>query len=380
MNLLFITEVIPFPVFGGEKLRTYAWCKIFPGIFDKVIAVTGKTSNKAYEAYSFDRIDFHEYDFGSQLSGNKLINCLKTFKKNRELIRLFEKLIHDNPIDVVFIDYQFQGQYIRYFKSKGLPVIYGTHNVQSRISYQQPPRSIRNKISNALARLICAVHEIYYFRKADALIAVSEKDHQYYKKFIQAYKTFVIPNFLIDEDYAIPDAKKNDYVIMSANFEAFQNSAGLEWFIDKVWTKPVFENRKLLLAGIGSDTLLKKLNSSCVFKNIEALGKLDNLKPLIASARVSVVPLLHGSGTRLKCIESMALRTQLLSTSKGAEGIEHEGSIAIADTPEGFAEALAEILEDKMDTTEKAYNVFMNIYSSKPNRAIFKSIIEQITK
>jgi len=74
------------------------------------------------------------------------------------------------------------------------------------------------------------------------------------------------------------------------------------------------------------------------------------------------------------------LRTQLLSTSKGAEGIEHEGSIAIADTPEGFAERLAEILEDKMDTTEKAYNVFMNIYSSKPNRAIFKSIIEQVTK
>jgi hypothetical protein len=380
MTLLFITEVVPFPVFGGEKLRSYAWCKIFSGLFSNVVAVIGKTTNKAYEEYAFDNIDFHEYDFRSKLSYNKLINCLKTFRKDKELIILFEKLLKENTVDVVFIDYQYQGQYIQFFKSRGIPVIYGTHNVQSRISYQHPSLSFINKISYTLAFLLYAIHEWYYFRKADALIAVSEKDNQYYKLYIPDAKTFVIPNFLMEENYTLPGIKKQDHVVMSANFGAFQNSAGLEWFLEKVWPNPIFENYKLVLVGIGSDTVIKKLNSTNAFRNVQAMGEVDDLKKYIASARVSVVPLLHGSGTRLKCIESMALRTQLIATSKGAEGIEHEGSIVIADTPELFAGKLSEILEGKIDYTEKAHAVFINKYSSKPNSAVFEKIIEQVMK
>jgi glycosyltransferase involved in cell wall biosynthesis len=379
MTILFISQVIPFPVNGGEKLRTYAWCKILSEIFDKVVAVIGKTKNKDYEGYGFEKIDFHEFDFRSDLSYNKLINCLKSFKKDKRLISLFEKLLKDHQFDVVFIDYYYQGQYINYFKSKGIPVIYGTHNVQSKISYQRPSQSFVNKISNTLEYFLYAIHEWFYFRKADALIAVSEKDHQYYKKYIPDHKTFVIPNFLIEEDYGIKNNEKQDYVIMSANFEAFQNSAGLEWFIEKVWTNRIFENRKLLLVGIGSDAVFKKLNHDHLFRNIEAIGAVDDLKPYIKAARVSIVPLLHGSGTRLKCIESMALKTQLLSTSKGAEGIEHEGSIIIADAPELFAERLSEILEGKIEYTEKAYTVFLNKYSSKPNTSIFMNIVKNIS-
>jgi hypothetical protein len=380
MTILYITEVIPFPVIGGEKLRSYAWCKIFSGICDKVVAVIGKTGNKDYEKYAFNKIDFHEYDFRSRLSDNKLINCLKTFKREKELVILFERLLKENPFDVVFIDYRYQGQYIQYFESKGIPVIYGTHNVQSRISYQHPSVSFKNRISYILTFLLYAVHEWYFFRKADALIAVSEKDNKYYKLYIPDHKTFVIPNFLIEENYTLPGITKQDYVIMSANFAAFQNSAGLEWFVEKVWTNRIFGNKKLLLVGIGSDTLLKKLNSSNSFRNIEAVGEVDDPKHYIACARVSIVPLLHGSGTRLKCIESMALRTQLISTTKGAEGIEHEGSIVIADTPESFAEKLSEILAGKIDYTEKAYKIFMDKYSSRPNCDVFKNIIEKVTK
>ena len=77
-------------------------------------------------------------------------------------------------------------------------------------------------------------------------------------------------------------------------------------------------------------------------KLIRALGEVDDMKPYIGKARATVVPLLHGSGTRLKCIESMALKTQLISTNVGAEGIEHEGSIIIADNPQIFKKIFLE--------------------------------------
>jgi hypothetical protein len=378
MTALFVTEIIPFPIRGGEKLRSYALLKILSGTFDKVIAVIGKTKNNAFRDYKFENIDFHEFDFTLILTKNKYINCLKIFKKEKKLIYLFEKLLGENFIDIAFIDYHYNGQYINYFKSKGIPVIYGTHNVQSRIAYQRPSVSLKNKFSSTLEYFAYVIHEWYYFRKADALIVVSSNDYQYYKRYIADSKIFVIPNFLLKEDYSLLNVEKSDYVIMTANFEAFQNIAGLDWFIKKVWTNKIFENNRLLLVGIGSDVALEKQNQFNILKNIEAIGSVEDLKPYIAAAKVSVVPLLHGSGTRLKCIESMALRTQLLSTSKGAEGIEHEGSIVIADSPESFTKWLSDILNGEIDYTHKAYYIFINKYSLEPNHIIFKNIIKQI--
>ena len=77
------------------------------------------------------------------------------------------------------------------------------------------------------------------------------------------------------------------------------------------------------------------------------------MKPYIASAKATVVPLLHGSGTRLKCVESMALKTQIISTDLGAEGIEHEGSIITADDPYKFKSEILEVLQGNRISQKK---------------------------
>ena len=74
----------------------------------------------------------------------------------------------------------------------------------------------------------------------------------------------------------------------------------------------------------------------------------------------------------------MALKTQLISTSKGAEGIEHNDSIIIADSPDEFKAALLKTLNREVDLTEKAYQAFMEKYSMTPNKAIFAEIIRKI--
>jgi polysaccharide biosynthesis protein PslH len=379
MNILFFTEIIPFPVRGGEKLRSYGLLRILSRTFDKVIAVIGQTNNKAYLDTSFENIEFHEFDFNSILPRNKYLYCLKSFTRNKQLIGVFERILSENTIDIVFLDYHYFGQYIRYFKSIGIPVIYGTHNVQSKITYQLPSITFLNKLSNMLRYSAFVIHEWYFFRKADALIAVSENDYNYYKRYIAENKVFIIPNFLIEDDYSLTNIEKKDYIIMTANFEVFQNRAGLEWFIENIWTNEVFENSKLLLAGMGSDVALDRINQKRIFRNIEALGSVDDLKPYVASAKVAVVPLLHGSGTRLKCIESMALKTQLVSTSKGAEGLEHEGSIVIADTPVQFTKHLLDVLKGEIDYTDKAYDIFIHKYSSAPNQKVFEKMIKQVS-
>ena len=110
--------------------------------------------------------------------------------------------------------------------------------------------------------------------------------------------------------------------------------------MENVWSDSLANRTKFVIAGLGSREVYENFCGKYDMKNIESLGKQDDLKDLIRRARLAVVPLINGSGTRLKCLEGMALRTQVLSTGRGAEGIEHKGSILIADKPDEFRDCI----------------------------------------
>ncbi|MFN8496842.1 MAG: glycosyltransferase family 4 protein [Anaerolineae bacterium] len=77
-------------------------------------------------------------------------------------------------------------------------------------------------------------------------------------------------------------------------------------------------------------------------------GYIDDIKTAVARSWVSIVPIRKGSGTRLKILEALALGTAVVSTSKGAEGLEleHGVHLLLADTPQDFAEATIQLLKN----------------------------------
>ena len=79
-------------------------------------------------------------------------------------------------------------------------------------------------------------------------------------------------------------------------------------------------------------------------------GRVGDVRPHVWSAALSVVPLLSGSGTRLKILEAMAMGSPVVSTSIGIEGLgARDGQDAlIADDPEGFAAAAVRAMSDPM--------------------------------
>ena len=66
----------------------------------------------------------------------------------------------------------------------------------------------------------------------------------------------------------------------------------------------------------------------------------------IARSRVAVVPLLTGSGTRLKILEAWAAGVPVVSTTIGVEGLPvQDGETALlADSSEAFARAVTRLL------------------------------------
>ena len=82
-------------------------------------------------------------------------------------------------------------------------------------------------------------------------------------------------------------------------------------------------------------------------------GFVDDIRSVVGSSAVCVVPLRQGSGTRLKILEAMALGTPVIATTKGAEGLEVVSGeqLLIANAPHEFARLTVQLLQD--DTLRK---------------------------
>ena len=77
-------------------------------------------------------------------------------------------------------------------------------------------------------------------------------------------------------------------------------------------------------------------------------GFVDDSKEFMNSHDIMVVPLLTGSGMRIKIIEAMALGKCVISTTKGAEGINYtdKKNIWIANTPEDFTTTINQFINE----------------------------------
>jgi glycosyltransferase involved in cell wall biosynthesis len=104
----------------------------------------------------------------------------------------------------------------------------------------------------------------------------------------------------------------------------------------------------LYLAGKGSDRNLGPLVERAD-PHIIVTGRVSSMLPFLTNSDVCIVPLRFESGTRFKILEAGASGTPVVSTTLGAEGLPVESGrhLLIADTAEGFAEAIVRVIRDR---------------------------------
>ncbi len=127
----------------------------------------------------------------------------------------------------------------------------------------------------------------------------------------------------------------------SANYDA------VKYFLDEIYPRLLARHPDLVFTVTGrTDGVdLRKLPT---YPGVRFSGFLDDVRPSVAGAWLSVVPIRIGGGTRLKILESLALGTPVVSTRKGAEGLDlAEGrEMLLADTPEAFAAEVERVLTE----------------------------------
>lgn len=377
MNILFFTTISPFPQNGGEKIRSYYLLKAMAELGHRVFAIIRNEEQTDLQQYRIPGVEFLVHR-KMALGVMDRITGGHYFRRSGEVMRIFKTVCTNYEIDVAFLDYGFIGQYMQFFAERGIPVILGTHNAQAMHTLQKPAHGFLQKLRRSQLVALEKMHERKYFREAAAVLVVSEPDKTYHTDFINPGKIFVVPNFLDEREYEVVIDRNPNLLVMSANFGMFMNYQGLKWFIDEVWNDALAARFELWLVGRQSKEALIKITGKPCWRNITAIGKVEDMKHYIAQAAGVIIPLLHGSGTRLKCLEAMALRTPILATSKGVEGVESDHFI-VADTGDAFQEALRDYQFDEK-RGNALHEDFMKQYSAAINKSRLQYILQYSQK
>ncbi|NLR60549.1 glycosyltransferase [Chitinophaga polysaccharea] len=373
MYILFFTDISPFPQNGGERIRSYNLIKALSQLGYEVMAVVRNVEKVDLQNYHLPNVTFYTYevkdfDLVTRITGKQY------FQRSSAILDIFREICREYPVAVAMLDYGYVGHYISFFRARNIPVILGTHNAQPMITWQLPSGSLLDRLRKLQLFSMEKLHERLYFRKATAVLVVSDDDHAYHTRFLPEQKVFTVPNFLDQKDYHLFGKKQQRVLVMTANFGVYMNYAGLKWFVENVWDEELAERYDLWLVGRGSKEALKRITGKEDYRNIVAFGKVDDVKWYISVATAVIIPLLHGSGTRLKCLEAMALRTPVISTSKGVEGVRSKHFI-VADEPATFKQSLLGFNADT-DKGRLLQEDFQQEYSLEVNRQRLQQIVD----
>ena len=146
----------------------------------------------------------------------------------------------------------------------------------------------------------------------------------------------------------IPIRSDEEVIVFSGNMEYHPNISAVRFFRREIWPRLRERWPALIWRLVGKNASAVKEHTSSD-PRIEVVGEIDDPIRELARARVAVVPLLAGSGTRLKILEAWAAVVPVVSTSLGGEGLPaYDGEhLLLADSASAFAAAVSRLLACK---------------------------------
>ena len=341
MKILLLCNKPPYPASEGGPM---AMNSIITGLLEaghqvKILAVNS-------EKYNVKESDIpEEY---KKKTGIELIDVDLTVKPLNAFLNLFtRKSYHAER----FISEDFKKRLadvetIR-AHSKAM-IVLRAHNVEHKI-WERIAKDTKSPLKrwyiNHLAKTL-KEFELNALETVDGVAAITRKDAAFFRKYCSK-PVIDIPFGVYPEQFKPKyeiEGKPRFYHIGSMNW--MPNEEGLRWFVDEVLPKTVEKVPDFVyhLAGRSMPEWLTTMKNP----HVDVIGEVPDAKEFVTNHDVAIVPLLSGSGIRIKIIESMALGKTVITTRVGAEGIlyDEEVNIIIAENKAKMVEAIRSLNEN----------------------------------
>jgi glycosyltransferase involved in cell wall biosynthesis len=399
LKTLILSNRVPFPPNSGYPIVVY---NTINGLLKLGVEITlfSINTNKhrvdVDDIYDpvFEQINFHSFELDTEVNlwgaffnifSNESYNVSRFY--DDEAAKLLENILHENDFDIIQFEGLFVVPYLEVVKNNSkAKLIYRAHNivfdVWERLANSER-FTPRRRYLQFLARRL-KVYETEQINRFHQIFAISEPDRQSILHFGCETCLDVIPVALDFEKYVTDPAKTSFPTLFHLGAMDWRpNKEGLEWFIDEIWPDIEKLNSELrfYIAGKAMQQHFYDYDSD----NLVVEGEVFDAIEFMNSKAIMIVPLLFGSGMRVKIIEGMAMKKCVIATSYAAEGLNYENGkdILIADTADEFYRCILqcithpnrwrEIGENARKTVERDHNLSqvsertLNIYKRLVN-------------
>ena len=394
MNILILSNKPPYPTKDGSSLATL---NMSIGLAEhgnkvKILAFTTQKHPCKIEQIPTEiraLIDFEFVNINTSISRFKAITNILFSRLPFNIERFIDEnfsqklagILNQYTFDIIQLEGLYLMPYIQDIRKVcKTPIVYRSHNIEHEI-WNRIASNETNPIKAWYFKLLSkriAKMEGEIAQQINALVAISKRDENWFLS-----RNFSNPSISIPSGYKCYGTSNltgftNNDICFLGSLDWIPNQEGLIWFLDNIWPK-IKANQpsiSLHIAGRNAPTDLAER-----FKNeigINYHGEIQNAKDYLNSFSILVVPLLSGSGIRVRIIEGMMLQKAIITTSIGIEGIDAKGGeeAIIVDTPKDFAEATIELINNqslRARIAEKARNFAMSNYD---NTVLTEKLIE----
>lgn len=258
---------------------------------------------------------------------------------SKEFERKIVQVLKTQTFDIIQLESIYVSPYIsiirKYSKAK---IVLRAHNVEHLIWKKLAQHSaflLKKKYLVYLAKKLKR-YELCQLNRCDGIITFTQTDADYFLKHGCKKPLTVIPFGVVPRVLSKNVVVEYPSLFHIGAMDWMPNEEGMKWFLEEVWpmVHERFPDLIFYLAGRRMPEWLMQYEHP----NVVVLGEVEDAFGFMDSKGIMIVPLLSGSGIRIKIIEGMDAAKPIITTGVGAEGIDYENgrNILIADTPEEF--------------------------------------------
>ncbi|MBR3550904.1 MAG: glycosyltransferase [Bacteroidales bacterium] len=355
MKILQLCHKTPLPAIDGGciAIHNITQCLLDSGMEVKVLAVATPKHPFVVTAYSKDYLKKTRFESVYIDTTPHKIEALRTlFTGNsyqisrfyhKNMVAKLTEVLKNEDFDIIHVESIYMAPYIPLLRRLSrAKILLRLHNIEHLI-WERLSENEHNPFEKLAYRV--NAHQLKrverkILREVDGYMSISEPDYQYFHNTAPNVPGVVIPFGINVDDY---DMEDDDYIatdrpelfhLGSMNWSP--NVEGIEWFLDEVWPEILAAHPDLTFTLAGHDIPERIRNRHD--PNVIVVGSVPNANEFMMDYDIMVVPLLSGSGIRIKIVEAMALGRIVITTTIGAEGLDVQDGkhLFIANTPEEF--------------------------------------------
>ncbi len=391
MRILQICNRIPYPPKDGGAIGIYNFVKCYHELGNDLTVLAFNTLKhhrdpEVLPTEFTSLADIRTVDLDTNISPwGAFLNLFSKKSYNVERFRSqavrkkLAQILKEKAFDIIHLDSIYVAMYLDTIRQySDAKVIFRAHNIEyliwerlGEVAKPGPKKWYLRLLAKRLKN-----YETNKFPEFDAILPISNHDW----KIINQYSPNV-PKHLTTagvnlEDYN-PSFNHVEFPTLFhlGSLDWMPNQEAVNWFLNQIWPEIYQYNPecRFFVAGRNMPEHFRKYRS----QNVQMIGEVENALDFMNAKAIMVVPLLSGSGMRLKILEGMAMGKCVISTSIGAEGIHYEDgkNILIADDKKTFIQKILDCLANKDEVFRIGQNAIELVRERYTNQRIVKDLM-----